>query len=132
MDLDLNAHANARRWHGDRKARSAKQAKTLDANTRALKVAEKKAQAQLSKARARRHDDSLLLLLLTFPINQVQTTSFADRQDVCRSVRWRRRSTCASRSGLSASTGSSRARSAPTPGWPNLASASSALWSLCS
>lgn len=52
MDLDLNAHANARRWHGDRKARSAKQAKTLDANTRALRVAEKKAQAQLSKVRA--------------------------------------------------------------------------------
>ena len=49
MDLDLNAHANARQWHGDRKARSAKQAKTLDANTRALRVAEKKAQAQLSK-----------------------------------------------------------------------------------
>ncbi|KAK9837244.1 hypothetical protein WJX81_001363 [Elliptochloris bilobata] len=52
VDLDLNAHANARRWHGDRKARTAKQAKTLDANTRALKVAEKKAQAQLTKVRA--------------------------------------------------------------------------------
>jgi len=49
VDLDLNAHANARRWHGDRKARSAKQAKTLDAASRALKVAEKKAQVQLSK-----------------------------------------------------------------------------------
>ena len=49
VDLDLNAHANARTLHADRKARSVKQAKTLAANTRALKVAEKKAQAQLSQ-----------------------------------------------------------------------------------
>ena len=49
VDLDMNAHANARAWHGDRKQRSAKQAKTLAANERALAVADKKAQAQLSK-----------------------------------------------------------------------------------
>ncbi len=59
MDLDLNAHANARRWHGDRKARSAKQAKTLDAASRTLHIAEKTAQSQLSKARARMHDATL-------------------------------------------------------------------------
>jgi hypothetical protein len=51
VDLDLNAHANARAWHGDRKQRSAKQAKTLAAHERALAVADKKAQAQLSKVR---------------------------------------------------------------------------------
>ena len=49
VDLDLNAHTNARAWHGDRKARSAKQAKTVEANERALAVAGKKAQQQLSK-----------------------------------------------------------------------------------
>ncbi len=59
VDLDLNAHANARRWHGDRKARSAKQAKTLDAASRTLHIAEKTAQSQLSKARARMHDTTL-------------------------------------------------------------------------
>lgn len=49
VDLDLNAHTNARAWHGDRKARSAKQVKTVEANERALAVAGKKAQQQLSK-----------------------------------------------------------------------------------
>lgn len=49
VDLDLNATKNARAWHTDRKARSAKQAKTLEANERALAVADKKVQAQLSK-----------------------------------------------------------------------------------
>ena len=49
MDLDLNAQQNARMWHSDRKARSAKQAKTLDANKRALAEADKKVQVQLSK-----------------------------------------------------------------------------------
>ncbi len=50
MDLDLNAQQNARAWHADRKARSAKQAKTLEANQKALAVADKKVQVQLSKA----------------------------------------------------------------------------------
>lgn len=53
MDLDLNAQQNARMWHSDRKARSAKQAKTLDANKRALAEADKKVQVQLSKVNSR-------------------------------------------------------------------------------
>ncbi|EIE22903.1 hypothetical protein COCSUDRAFT_16391 [Coccomyxa subellipsoidea C-169] len=52
VDLDLNAQQNARAWHSDRKARSAKQAKTLDANKRALVEADKKVQVQLSKVKA--------------------------------------------------------------------------------
>ncbi|CAL8464758.1 g4293 [Coccomyxa elongata] len=52
VDLDLNAQQNARAWHADRKARSAKQAKTLEANQKALAVADKKVQAQLSKVKA--------------------------------------------------------------------------------
>lgn len=49
VDLDMNAHANARAWHGDRKARTVKQQKTIEANKRALAVADKKVQIQLSK-----------------------------------------------------------------------------------
>ena len=49
VDLDMNAHANARAWHGDRKARTVKQQKTIEANTKALAVADKKVQIQLSK-----------------------------------------------------------------------------------
>ena len=45
----MNAHANARAWHGDRKARTVKQQKTIEANTKALAVADKKVQIQLSK-----------------------------------------------------------------------------------
>ena len=49
VDLDMNAHANARAWHGDRKARTVKQHKTIEANKKALAVADKKVQIQLSK-----------------------------------------------------------------------------------
>jgi hypothetical protein len=49
LDLDMNAHANARAWHGDRKARTVKQQKTIEANKKALAVADKKVQIQLSK-----------------------------------------------------------------------------------
>ena len=49
VDLDMNAHANARAWHGDRKARTVKQHKTIAANKKALAVADKKVQIQLSK-----------------------------------------------------------------------------------
>ena len=49
VDLDMNAHANARAWHGDRKARTVKQQKTIEANKKALAVADKKVQVQLSK-----------------------------------------------------------------------------------
>lgn len=49
LDLDMNAHANARAWHGDRKARTVKQQKTIEANKKALAVADKKVQVQLSK-----------------------------------------------------------------------------------
>ncbi|BDA50353.1 probable nuclear export mediator factor Nemf [Coccomyxa sp. Obi] len=52
VDLDLNAQQNARAWHADRKARSAKQAKTIEANHKALAVADKKVQVQLSKVKA--------------------------------------------------------------------------------
>ena len=45
----MNAHANARAWHGDRKARTVKQQKTIEANKKALAVADKKVQVQLSK-----------------------------------------------------------------------------------
>ena len=45
----MNAHANARAWHGDRKARTVKQQKTTEANKKALAVTDKKVQIQLSK-----------------------------------------------------------------------------------
>lgn len=51
MDLDLNAYANARAHFGQRRAHALKQAKTVAANERALKAAEKKAEKQLSQAR---------------------------------------------------------------------------------
>ncbi|CAK0786952.1 hypothetical protein CVIRNUC_010166 [Coccomyxa viridis] len=52
VDVDMNAHANARAWHGDRKARTVKQQKTIEANKKALAVADKKVQVQLSKVKA--------------------------------------------------------------------------------
>ena len=51
----MNAHANARAWHGDRKARTVKQQKTIEANKKALAVADKKVQVQLSKVRSLHH-----------------------------------------------------------------------------
>ena len=58
VDLDMNAHANARAWHGDRKARTVKQQKTIEANKKALAVADKKVQIQLSKVH--RHSEPFL------------------------------------------------------------------------
>ncbi len=55
LDLDMNAHANARAWHGDRKARTVKQQKTIEANKKALAVADKKVQIQLSKVHLPSH-----------------------------------------------------------------------------
>ena len=55
VDLDMNAYANARAWHGDRKARTVKQQKTIEANKKALAVADKKVQIQLSKVCFTRH-----------------------------------------------------------------------------
>lgn len=51
VDLDLNAYANARRHFEQRRAHATKQAKTVAANEKALKAAEKKAEKQLSQAR---------------------------------------------------------------------------------
>lgn len=52
VDLSLSAHANARVYYDSRRKHQTKQAKTLGANTKALKAAEKKAQQQLSQARS--------------------------------------------------------------------------------
>lgn len=49
MEIDLNAAANARNLYANRKANLVKQQKTLDANERAFKAAEKKATLQLNK-----------------------------------------------------------------------------------
>ena len=57
MDLALNAHANAR-WHHDvRKKHLGKLQKTLDANAKAFKAAEKRTNTQLVQA----HSDRNLL-----------------------------------------------------------------------
>ena len=53
LDLDLNAYANAQTHHDKRKQHIVKQQKTVDANEKALKAAEKKAQQQLSQVRSK-------------------------------------------------------------------------------
>ena len=53
VDLDLNAFANARALFEQRRVHATKQAKTVAANERALKAAEKKAEKQLSQVRCR-------------------------------------------------------------------------------
>ncbi|EFN57403.1 hypothetical protein CHLNCDRAFT_57209 [Chlorella variabilis] len=57
VDLGLSAHANARTYYDSRRKHQArgagvKQQKTLDANQKALKAAEKKAQQQLKQVRS--------------------------------------------------------------------------------
>ncbi|KAL4425918.1 hypothetical protein ABPG75_009934 [Micractinium tetrahymenae] len=52
VDLGLSAHANARAYYDSRRKHQTKQQKTLDANQKALKAAEKKAQAQLKQVRS--------------------------------------------------------------------------------
>ncbi|KAI7842328.1 hypothetical protein COHA_003968 [Chlorella ohadii] len=52
IDLSLSAHANARQYYDSRKKHQVKQQRTLDANQKALKAAEKKAQAQLKQVRS--------------------------------------------------------------------------------
>ena len=53
LDLDFNAYANARAHYEKRKQHMVKQQKTVDANEKALKAAEKKAQHQLSQVRTK-------------------------------------------------------------------------------
>ncbi len=53
LDLDFNAYANARIHYEKRKQHIVKQQKTVDANEKALKAAEKKAQQQLSQVRTK-------------------------------------------------------------------------------
>ena len=53
LDLDFNAYANARAHYEKRKQHMVKQQKTVDANEKALKAAEKKAQQQLSQVRTK-------------------------------------------------------------------------------
>ncbi|KAL0022374.1 hypothetical protein WJX77_005710 [Trebouxia sp. C0004] len=53
LDLDFNAYANARIHYEKRKQHMVKQQKTVDANEKALKAAEKKAQQQLSQVRTK-------------------------------------------------------------------------------
>ena len=55
MDLDLNAYANARAHFEQRRAHAVKQAKTVAANERALKAAERKAEQQLSQVTSSHH-----------------------------------------------------------------------------
>ncbi|PSC75362.1 nuclear export mediator factor Nemf-like isoform X1 [Micractinium conductrix] len=52
VDLGLSAHANARSYYDSRRKHQTKQQKTLDANQRALKAAEKKAQQALKQVRS--------------------------------------------------------------------------------
>lgn len=49
IDLDLNAYANARAHYESRKAKAAKQQKTVEQNARALQAAEKTAQLKLTQ-----------------------------------------------------------------------------------
>lgn len=49
VEIDLNAAANARNLYANRKANLVKQQKTLDANEKAFKAAEKKATLSLNK-----------------------------------------------------------------------------------
>jgi len=49
IDLDLNAYANARAHYESRKAKAAKQQKTVEQNARALLAAEKTAQLKLTQ-----------------------------------------------------------------------------------
>ena len=49
IDLDLNAYANARLHYDSRKAKAAKQQKTVEQNAKALKAAEKTAQHKLTQ-----------------------------------------------------------------------------------
>lgn len=51
VDLDLNAYGNARLHFDTRKQRAVKQQKTLEANEKALKAAEKKAAHQLTQVK---------------------------------------------------------------------------------
>lgn len=53
LDLDFNAYANARAHYEKRKQHMVKQQKTVDANEKALKAAEKRAQQQLSQVRTK-------------------------------------------------------------------------------
>ncbi|KAK9805687.1 hypothetical protein WJX72_012021 [[Myrmecia] bisecta] len=52
VDLEFNAYANARMHYENRKQRVVKQQKTIDANQKALKAAEKRALLQLSQVKA--------------------------------------------------------------------------------
>ena len=49
IDLDLNAYANARAHFESRKAKAAKQQKTVEQNAKALLAAEKTAQQKLTQ-----------------------------------------------------------------------------------
>ena len=49
IDLDLNAYANARAHFENRKAKAAKQQKTVEQNAKALLAAEKTAQQKLTQ-----------------------------------------------------------------------------------
>ena len=51
VEIDLNAAANARNLYANRKANLVKQQKTLDANEKAFKAAEKKATLSLNKVK---------------------------------------------------------------------------------
>lgn len=49
VDLSLSAHANARRWYGQKKKQESKQEKTVTAHEKAFKAAERKTRVQLSQ-----------------------------------------------------------------------------------
>ena len=49
VDIDLSAHANARRWFEQKKKHAVKQDKTMAAHEKAFKAAEKKTQQQLAQ-----------------------------------------------------------------------------------
>lgn len=53
VDIDLSAHANARRWFEQKKKHAVKQDKTMAAHEKAFKAAEKKTQQQLAQVRPR-------------------------------------------------------------------------------
>lgn len=49
VDISLSAHANARRWYGQKKKQESKQEKTITAHEKAFKAAERKTRLQLSQ-----------------------------------------------------------------------------------
>ncbi len=68
VEIDLNAAANARNLYANRKANLVKQQKTLDANEKAFKAAEKRAAQQLSKVlrRVLKAQHNLLVIHVRF------------------------------------------------------------------